>query len=130
LAPCRVVITGMGTINPVSHDLEGFWSKLLAGQSGIGMIDRFDASDYPTKIAAQVKDFSAQDYMPRTEARRMDPFIQYACAAARIALEDAGLDLSKTDADRAGVLIGTGWTLLSSMLVRQRGWPWKMPVWI
>jgi len=98
----------MGTINPVSHDLEGFWSKLLAGQSGIGMIDRFDASDYPTKIAAQVKDFSAQDYMPRTEARRMDPFIQYACAAARIALEDAGLDLSKTDADRAGVLIGTG----------------------
>ena len=108
MAPCRVVITGMGTINPVSHDLEGFWSKLLAGQSGIGMIDRFDASDYPTKIAAQVKDFSAQDYMPRTEARRMDPFIQYACAAARIALEDAGLDLSKTDADRAGVLIGTG----------------------
>ena len=108
MAPRRVVITGMGTINPVSHDLEGFWSKLLAGQSGIGMIDRFDASDYPTKIAAQVKDFSAQDYMPRTEARRMDPFIQYACAAARMALEDAGLDLSKTDADRAGVLIGTG----------------------
>ncbi|HRY13707.1 MAG TPA: beta-ketoacyl-ACP synthase II [Syntrophomonadaceae bacterium] len=104
----RVVITGMGTINPVSHDLEGFWSKLLAGQSGIGLIDRFDTSDYPTKIAAQVKDFNAQDYMPRTEARRMDPFIQYACAAARIALEDAGLDLSKTDADRAGVLIGTG----------------------
>jgi 3-oxoacyl-[acyl-carrier-protein] synthase II len=98
----------MGTINPVSHDLEGFWSKLLAGQSGIGLIDRFDTSDYPTKIAAQVKDFNAQDYMPRTEARRMDPFIQYACAAARIALEDAGLDLSKTDADRAGVLIGTG----------------------
>ncbi len=108
MAPRRVVITGMGTINPVSHDPEGFWSKLLAGQSGIGMIDRFDASDYPTKIAAQVKDFSAQDYMPRTEARRMDPFIQYACAAARMALEDAGLDLSKTDADRAGVLIGTG----------------------
>ena len=108
MVPRRVVITGMGTINPVSHDLEGFWSKLLAGQSGIGMIDRFDASDYPTKIAAQVKDFSAQDYMPRTEARRMDPFIQYACAASRIALEDAGLDLSKTDADRAGVLIGTG----------------------
>ncbi|NLN88077.1 MAG: beta-ketoacyl-ACP synthase II [Syntrophomonadaceae bacterium] len=108
MIPRRVVITGMGTINPVAHDLDGFWNRLLAGHSGVGMIDRFDASDYPTKIAAEVKEFSAQDYMPRTEARRMDPFIQYACAAARIALEDAGLNLSKIDVDRAGVLIGTG----------------------
>ncbi len=108
MIPRRVVITGMGTINPVAHDVNGFWAKLLAGQSGIGLIDRFDTSDYPSKIAAQVKEFNPQDYMPRTEARRMDPFIQYACAAARIALEDAGLELGKIDADRAGVLIGTG----------------------
>ncbi|MEQ8201408.1 MAG: beta-ketoacyl-ACP synthase II [Syntrophomonadaceae bacterium] len=106
--PHRVVITGMGTVNPVAHDLEGFWSKLLAGQTGVGLIDRFDASDYPTKIAAQVKDFNAQDYMPRTEARRMDPFIQYACAGARIATEDAGLNLDRAEADRVGVLIGSG----------------------
>lgn len=98
----------MGTVNPVAHDLEGFWSKLLAGQTGVGLIDRFDASDYPTKIAAQVKDFNAQDYMPRTEARRMDPFIQYACAGARIATEDAGLNLDRAEADRVGVLIGSG----------------------
>lgn len=108
MIPRRVVITGMGTINPVAHDVNDFWTRLLAGKSGIGLIDRFDASDYPTKIAAQVKEFSPQDYMPRTEARRMDPFIQYACAAARIALEDAGMDLGKIDANRAGVLIGTG----------------------
>jgi 3-oxoacyl-[acyl-carrier-protein] synthase II len=98
----------MGTISPIAHDIKGFFANLLAGQSGIGIIDRFDASDYPTKIAAQVKDFNAQDYMPRTEARRMDPFIQYACAASRLALDDAGLELNKFDPDRAGVVIGTG----------------------
>lgn len=108
MIPRRVVITGMGTINPVAHDLDGFWNGLLAGKSGVGLIDRFDASDYPTKIAAQVKDFNPQDYMPRTEARRMDPFIHYACAGARLALEDASLELGQVDADRAGVLIGTG----------------------
>lgn len=108
MIPRRVVITGMGTINPVAHDLQGFWANLLAGKGGIGLIDRFDASDYPTRIAAQVKEFNPQDYMPRTEARRMDPFIQYACAGARLALEDASLELGKVDADRAGVLIGTG----------------------
>ncbi|MFA7077356.1 MAG: beta-ketoacyl-ACP synthase II [Syntrophomonas sp.] len=106
--PRRVVITGMGTISPIAHDINEFFANLLAGQSGIGIIDRFDASDYPTKIAAQVKDFNAQDYMPRTEARRMDPFIQYACAASRLALDDAGLELNKFDPDRAGVVIGTG----------------------
>ncbi len=104
----RVVITGMGTINPLANNIKDFWANLLAGQSGIGIIDRFDASDYPTRIAGQVKNFKAQDYMPRTEARRMDPFIHYACAASRLALEDAGLDLKEFDQDRAGVLIGTG----------------------
>ncbi|MDD4801742.1 MAG: beta-ketoacyl-ACP synthase II [Syntrophomonas sp.] len=106
--PRRVVISGMGTICPVANNVNDFWKQLVEGKSGIGIIDRFDPSDYPTKIAAQVKDFNAQDYMPRTEARRMDPFIQYACAATRIALEDADMDLKKLDADRAGVLIGSG----------------------
>jgi len=108
LAPRRVVITGMGTICPIAHNTNDFWAKLVKCQSGIGIIDRFDPSDYPTKIAAQVKDFNAQDYMPRTEARRMDLFIQYACASSRLALEDAGLDLKKYNSERAGVLIGTG----------------------
>lgn len=104
----RVVISGMGTICPVAHNLKDFWIKLVEGKSGVGIIDRFDPSDFPTKIAAQVKDFNAQDYMPRTEARRMDLFIQYACAASRLALEDADLDLKKFNPDRAGVLVGSG----------------------
>ncbi|PKM77060.1 MAG: beta-ketoacyl-[acyl-carrier-protein] synthase II [Firmicutes bacterium HGW-Firmicutes-15] len=108
MTPRRVVITGMGTICPIAHNVKDFWTKLVEGKSGIGIIDRFDPSDYPTKIAAQVKDFNAQDYMPRTEARRMDLFIQYACAASRLALEDADLELKKYDPDRAGVLIGSG----------------------
>jgi beta-ketoacyl-acyl-carrier-protein synthase II len=98
----------MGTISPIGNTIKDFWDNLMAGQSGVEIIDRFDPTDFPTKIAAQVKGFNAQDYMPRTEARRMDPFIQYACAAARLALEDAGLDLSQYNPERAGVLIGTG----------------------
>jgi len=108
LTPRRVVITGMGTICPIAHNIKDFWNNLMAGQSGIDIITRFDPTDYPTKIAAEIKGFNPQDYMPRTEARRMDPFIQYACAASRLALEDAGLELSKHNPDRAGVLIGTG----------------------
>lgn len=108
MTPRRVVITGLGTICPVGHTIDEFWANLLAGKTGVQVIDRFDPTDYPTKIAAQVKDFNPQDYMPRTEARRMDPFIQYACAAARLALEDAGLELAQHNPDRAGVLVGTG----------------------
>ncbi|MDD3365383.1 MAG: beta-ketoacyl synthase N-terminal-like domain-containing protein, partial [Syntrophomonas sp.] len=64
MTPRRVVISGMGTICPVAHNVKDFWTKLVEGKSGVGIIDRFDPSDFPTKIAAQVKDFSAQDYMP------------------------------------------------------------------
>lgn len=98
----------MGTICPIGHNLKDFWANLLAGQTGVDIINRFDPTDYPTKIAAQVKDFNAQDYMPRTEARRMDLFIQYACATARLALDDAGLDMQKVNSERVGVLVGTG----------------------
>ena len=108
MTPRRVVISGMGAICPIAHNVDEFWTKLVEGQSGIDIIDRFDPTDYPSKIAAQVKDFNAQDYMPRTEARRMDLFIQYACAASRLALEDAGLELKKFNPDRAGVLVGSG----------------------
>jgi len=108
LKPRRVVISGMGTICPIGHNLKDFWANLLAGHTGVDIINRFDPTDYPTKIAAQVKDFNAQDYMPRTEARRMDLFIQYACAAARLALDDTGLDMQKVNSERVGVLIGTG----------------------
>ncbi|MDD3269172.1 MAG: beta-ketoacyl-ACP synthase II [Syntrophomonadaceae bacterium] len=104
----RVVITGLGMVSPIGHNKGEFWSQLMEGRSGIAAIDRFDTTDFPAKIAAQVKNFQVQDYIPRKEARRMDLFVQYGCAAARIAVEDAKLSIKPEDADRIGVWIGSG----------------------
>lgn len=104
----RVVITGLGVVSPVGSGKDEFWSNLLAGKSGIGLIDRFDVSQYPTRIAAQVPDFDVQKYIPRKDARRMDLFVQYACAAAKQAVEDAGLNFAVLDTQRVGVWIGSG----------------------
>jgi len=104
----RVAVTGMGVISPVGNDIATFWNSLVEGKSGIGYIDRFDVSAYPTKIAAQVKGFNPGDYISRKEARRMDKFVQFACAATRMALEDAGLTINAENADRVGVWIGSG----------------------
>ncbi|MCR4400319.1 MAG: beta-ketoacyl-ACP synthase II [Syntrophomonadaceae bacterium] len=104
----RVVVTGLGVISPVGNDVATFWDSLVRGVSGIGPIDRFDASAYPTRIAAQVKDFNASDYVSRREARRMDRFVQYACAAARMALEDSRLVIDAGNAERVGVWVGSG----------------------
>lgn len=104
----RVVITGMGVISPIGNSLKEFWDNLIAGHSGIGMIDRFDTSDYPTRIAAQVKDFKAEDYIPHKDARRMDRCVHYACAAASLAVKDANLEVKPEQANRVGVWIATG----------------------
>ncbi len=104
----RVVITGLGLVTPIGNDLDTFWGNLLAGRSGVGLIDRFDTAQYPTKIAAQVKDLKIEDYIPRTEARRMDTFVQYACAATRMAVENAGLTVTAENTHRIGVWIGSG----------------------
>lgn len=104
----RVVITGMGIISAIGLNKEEFWSSLLAGKSGISLIDRFDTEGFPTKIAAQVKGFNVVDYVPRKEARRMDLFVQYACAAARLAVEDAALEINAENKARTGVWIGSG----------------------
>lgn len=104
----RVVITGLGMISPLGHDKNTFWHNLINGHTGIGYIDYFDTSDFPVKIAAQVKDFKAEDYLPKKEVRRMDKFVQYACAASKVAVEDAGLDLARVDKDEIGVWIGSG----------------------
>ncbi len=103
----RVVISGLGMISAIGNNKHDFWNNLIEGRSGIGTIERFDASAFPTRIAAQVKDFDPQDYIARTEARRMDLFVQYACAAARIAVEDAGLSINHGDS-QVGVWIGSG----------------------
>ena len=104
----RVVVTGMGVITPVGLTLEEFWNSLLAGKSGAGPITGFDASDYDTKFACEVKGFDVLKFMDRKLAQRCDPFTQYALAASETALQDSGVDLSKEDRDRIGVIVGSG----------------------
>jgi len=104
----RVVVTGIGVITPVGIGKEAMWDALARGVSGIGPITRFDASDYPTRFAGEVRDFDPAAYMDRKDARRLDRFIQYAWAATQMALTDANLDPTKVDGERMGVLIGSG----------------------
>ena len=104
----RVVVTGMGVVTPVGSTLETFWAALLAGRSGIGPITYFDASAFDTKFAGQVKDFHLEEFVPKKEARRMDPFCHYGVAAAKMAVADSGLDMSKEDPTRIGVVAASG----------------------
>lgn len=104
----RVVITGLGAITPIGIGKDAFWKSLVAGQSGIGKITRFDASDYASQIAGEVKDFDPAEYIDKKEAKRMDRYTQFAVAATKLAFEDADMDLDKEDRDRIGVIIGTG----------------------
>ncbi|HIR00468.1 MAG TPA: beta-ketoacyl-ACP synthase II [Candidatus Scybalocola faecavium] len=104
----RVVVTGMGAITPIGNNVNEYWESLKAGKVGIGPITYFDASDYKATLAAQVKDFNAKDYMDPKAARRMETFSQFAVAAAKEAMEDSGLDMSKEDPYRVGVSIGCG----------------------
>lgn len=104
----RVVITGVGLVTPLGIGVEESWSAVCAGKSGVGEITRFDASAYQTKIAAEVKGFNPEDYLSRKEARRIEPFIAYAVAAARMALEDADIAVNAANADRIGVITGCG----------------------
>ena len=103
----RVVITGMGMLSPLGNSVEESWDNLLAGRSGIGPITQFDAGEFPTRIAGEVKGFSARDHMDFKEARRMSRASQLSVAAVRMALADAGLPESMPDPDRTGVLVGT-----------------------
>lgn len=105
----RVVITGMGVMTSLGHDLETFWGNLMAGKSGVGTIELFDVSEYPTRIAAEIKDFNPEQYFDKKEARRMDRFVQFAVAASLSALKDAGLNVKEdTDPERVGVYVGSG----------------------
>ncbi|MCI0184147.1 MAG: beta-ketoacyl-ACP synthase II [Acidibacillus sp.] len=104
----RVVVTGMGAITPVGTGVEKFWNALLAGQSGVGIIDRFDVSEYPTKIAALVKDLDTDDYIDKRDARKMDRFVQFAVAASTMAMAQSELQVTEELAPRIGVYIGSG----------------------
>ena len=104
----RVVITGLGLVTPLGIGVEQTWDSLCAGRSGVGEITRFDTSDFQTKIAAEVKDFNPEDFMPKKDANRVEPFIAYALAATRMAIEDSGLVIDSSNESRVGAITGCG----------------------
>jgi 3-oxoacyl-[acyl-carrier-protein] synthase II len=104
----RVVVTGVGLVSPLGVGTAENWNALLAGKSGIGPITRFDTTDYPSRIAGEVKGFNPLDYVDKKEVKKSDTFIHFALAAARFALEDSGLKIDEENADRVGVVIGSG----------------------
>jgi 3-oxoacyl-[acyl-carrier-protein] synthase II len=104
----RVVVTGMGLVTPLGTGLDNVWDQILQGKSGIAPITRFDVSRHETKIAGEVKHFNPEDYVHHKEVKKMDLFILYALAAARVAISNAELDMTKERSDRVGVVVGTG----------------------
>lgn len=122
----RVVITGIGAITPLGLSVDETWQGLLAGRSGIDHISRFDTSELRTTFAGEVRNFDPQNYMDRKEARRMDPYIQYALAATKEAIADAKLDLTVEEPNRIGVIVGSGvgglqTTLENQALINEKG---------
>ncbi|MBS3994612.1 MAG: beta-ketoacyl-ACP synthase II [Alkaliphilus sp.] len=104
----RVVITGIGAITPVGIGKEKYWSSLKVGKSGIAKITKFDADEFPTKIAGEIKDFEPNDFIDRKESKRMDRFTQFAVAASKLAIDDSEIKLEKIDQYRFGVVLGSG----------------------
>ncbi len=111
----RVVVTGMGAITPIGLSVEEFWESVKAGKTGFAPITKFDASEYKCHIAAEVNGFDGKNYMDFKAAKRMELFCQYAVAATKEALEDAGLDMEKEDPFRVGVSVGSGIGSLQAM---------------
>ena len=104
----RVVVTGLGCVSPIGNSVTASWDSLLAGRSGIATITRFDASPFSTHFAGEVKGFNVEDYMPGKEARHMDTFIHYGMAAGMQAMQDSGLQVTEENAERIGVIVGSG----------------------
>lgn len=104
----RVVITGLGIVSPVGNSVEDAWSSVLAGRSGIGPIARIDVSAFPVRFGGEVRNFDITQYIPAKDARKMAPFIHYGIAAASQAIKDSGLTIDESNADRAGMAIGSG----------------------
>jgi len=104
----RVVVTGIGVVSPLGTGNGKNWDALVSGTSGLGRITRFDASELPVQIAGEVKDFNPEDFIDKKEIKKMDLFIQYAMGAAHFAMEDSGLVIDESNAERVGVLVGAG----------------------
>ncbi|MFY8172302.1 MAG: beta-ketoacyl-ACP synthase II [Sphingobacteriaceae bacterium] len=104
----RVVVTGLGALTPLGNTVPEYWNNLIAGVSGAGPITRFDASKFKTQFACELKNFNPEDFMDRKEARKLDPFVQYAMASVDEAVKDAKIDFTTLNPDRAGVIWGSG----------------------
>jgi 3-oxoacyl-[acyl-carrier-protein] synthase II len=111
----RVVVTGLGAVTPIGNNVDDFWTSVKAGKIGFEHITKFDTTDYKCHIAAELKDFNPQDFMDRKAAKRMEPFSQYAVAAAKQAIDDSGLDIEKEDPYMFGCAIGSGIGSLQAM---------------
>jgi len=108
LSKRRVVVTGLGIVSPVGNSIKTAWDNITAGNSGIGPITSFDASEFPVRFGGEVRDFNVADYIPKKDARRMAEFIHFGIAAACQAIDDAGFEIDDSNASRAGVAIGSG----------------------
>lgn len=104
----KIVVTGMGAVTPIGNNLDEYWKALLEGKGGSAPITRFDASDFKTRFACEVKDYDPELHMTKKEIQRMDLFTQFAMSSAVMAVEDSGIDFEKTDRERVGVVIGSG----------------------
>ena len=104
----RVVVTGLGIVSPLGNDLASSWDGIVNGRSGIGPITHFDASNFVTRIAGEIRDFDVTRWVPAKDARKMDPFIHYGVGASLMAIEDSGLEINEGNAERIGALIGSG----------------------
>lgn len=111
----RVVVTGLGAVTPIGNNVDDLWTSVKAGKIGFDHITKFDTTDYKCHIAAELKDFNPQDFMDRKAAKRMEPFSQYAVAAAKQAIDDSGLDIEKEDPYMVGCAIGSGIGSLQAM---------------
>ena len=104
----RVVVTGLGVVSPVGSTVPSAWEAVLRGESGIGLVTRFDVSAFPVRIGGSVRGFDVAEYIPPKEARRMDEFMHYGVAAGVQAVADVAIDFAKTDPTRCGAVCGAG----------------------
>ncbi|MBI3767453.1 MAG: beta-ketoacyl-ACP synthase II [Deltaproteobacteria bacterium] len=111
----RVVVTGVGLVTPLGTGVEKNWTALMAGRSGVGPITRFPVADFPSRIAGEVNDFAPEEFIERRDIKKMDPFIQFAMGAARMAFEGSGLKITAENEDRIGVIVGVGMGGISSI---------------
>ena len=131
----RVVITGMGTVNPLGNDVESTWNGLLKGVSGIRPIERFDLAGLPVTFAGQIEGLDTTGVLDKKEERRLDPYLHYALVAASQAMQDSGLEVPDDESDRVGVLVGSGIAGLQAMLdncdaLLNRGWKRVSPFFV